>query len=167
LEVSSFFFQAATLALVGVGITGIVYGGVAIIVKADDFGVALANKAGSSPVRMLAKAFGRALVRGMPVFLRVLAFVGTAAMIWVGGGIIVHGLEEYGLSAIARTIHHAGEVATESVSVLRSVVKGLVVAAGSGIAGLAVGAVVIPITRFVLAPAWKQLARIRAAGGRE
>ena len=95
------------LALVGLGITVAVYGVVALIVKADDLGVALA----SSQRRrwaVLSRALGRALVLGMPGFLAFLGAAGTAAMIWVGGGIIVHGLETYGLRAVGDAIHADG-----------------------------------------------------------
>ena len=83
-----FWTQAVVLAGVGTGITAAVYGVVALIVKADDAGVALAGS--GSPA---ARALGRGLVLGMPPLLKVLGVAGTAAMLWVGGGIIVHGLE--------------------------------------------------------------------------
>jgi predicted DNA repair protein MutK len=77
-------------------------------VKTDDFGVALANNDVSSPTGGLSRAIGRALVLGMPGFLTLLAAVGTAAMIWVGGGIIVHGLEVYGVHSVGYFIDSAG-----------------------------------------------------------
>ena len=76
------------LALVGFGITVGVYGVVALIVKADDVGLAFARYDGASVIGRAIRLMGRALVRGMPGFLTVLSMVGTAAMIWVGGGII-------------------------------------------------------------------------------
>ncbi|WP_164172069.1 DUF808 family protein, partial [Streptococcus pneumoniae] len=82
---------------VGIGITVAVYGAVALIVKADDIGLALARSRARSVIGGLLRGFGRGLVKGMPVFVGILGVVGTAAMIWVGGGIIVHGLESYGL----------------------------------------------------------------------
>ena len=60
-------------------------------------GVALASNAEATVMGALSRALGRALVFGMPGFLTFLSVAGTAAMIWVGGGIIVHGLETYGL----------------------------------------------------------------------
>jgi uncharacterized protein len=83
-----FWGQALVLGLVGVGITMLVYGAVALIVKADDIGVALARNGSLG----LTRALGRALVKGVPPFLKALSLVGTAAMLWVGGGIVVHGL---------------------------------------------------------------------------
>ena len=80
------------LAVVAVSITAGVYGVVALIVKADDAGLVLAGKS-SRALQMI----GRGLVSFMPGFLTTLAAVGTAAMLWVGGGIIVHGLESYGV----------------------------------------------------------------------
>jgi hypothetical protein len=87
----SILTQALVLALVGIGITAAVYGVVAMIVKADDVGVALAKSDSKSITDGMSRALGRALVLGMPGFLTFLSAAGTAAMIWVGGGIIVHG----------------------------------------------------------------------------
>ena len=80
--------QAAALALVAIAITMLVYGVVGLIVKMDDVGAWLALNANTS----LARGIGTGLVRGMPHFLIVLSVVGTAAMLWVGGQILVHGL---------------------------------------------------------------------------
>ena len=55
----------------------------------------------------------------MPVFLKALSVVGTAAMIWVGGGIIIHGLEEYGLPAVGHAIHAAAEAVAHAVPAVR------------------------------------------------
>ncbi|MEM7611205.1 MAG: DUF808 domain-containing protein, partial [Pseudomonadota bacterium] len=93
--------QAVTLTIVAVGITAAVYGGVAVIVKADDAGLAMATRGRLGATR----AVGRAVVRGMPRFLVVLSTVGTAAMLWVGGSIIVHGLEGLGFSGLGHLIH--------------------------------------------------------------
>ncbi len=88
---SNIYTQAAVLASVGILITLAVYGVVALIVKADDAGLALAG----SSVGIL-RAFGRGLVVSVPVFLSILAMIGTAAMLWVGGSILVHGMAELG-----------------------------------------------------------------------
>jgi predicted DNA repair protein MutK len=140
--------RAVVLALVGIGITFGVYGAVALIVKADDVGVALARR-GPGPVT---RAIGRGLVRGMPGFLRLLALVGTAAMIWVGGGIIVHGLATFGFAWPEHLIHDAAEAAIHAVPVAPGFVGWLVGAAGAGVVGLAVGLALIPLVSAVLAP---------------
>jgi multimeric flavodoxin WrbA len=101
----SFWMQFAVLAAVGLGITLIVYGAVALIVKADDAGVAMAASGGSSGGGQAVRALGRGIVLGMPTLLKLLSVVGTAAMIWVGGGIILHGLEEYGIAGPAHWLH--------------------------------------------------------------
>ncbi|RZM00058.1 MAG: DUF808 domain-containing protein, partial [Sphingomonas sp.] len=82
--------KAAVMALVAVGITAFVYGAVALIVKADDAGLAMAASTSTSAFGSVTRALGRGIVTGMPPFLALLAIVGTAAMIWVGGGILVH-----------------------------------------------------------------------------
>lgn len=137
---SGFWIHAATLALVGLGITVLVYGGVALIVKADDFGVALSRRGG------VARALGIAIVRAMPPFLAVLGAVGTLAMLWVGGGIILHGLESYGLDAPAHLIHGLAHGAAGLVPLPGGVVEWLVGALLSAMVGLVLGLLVVGAT---------------------
>ncbi|HUF55503.1 MAG TPA: DUF808 domain-containing protein [Thermohalobaculum sp.] len=150
---SGFWTQAIVLAVVGIGITALVYGSVALIVKADDIGVALAANSASAVLR----AIGRGLVIGMPYFLKALTVVGTAAMVWVGGGIIVHGLAGYGAAGLEHAIHDAAVAAGHALSFATGAVEWLVTAAGSGLVGLAVGALLIPLVGSVIAPAWKSV----------
>ena len=157
LPAGSFVMQATVLALVGIGITVAVYGVVALIVKADDFGVALASNDRTSALAGIGRALGRALVRGMPVFLTILSVVGTAAMIWVGGGIVLHGLEVYGPPSIGATVHAATEAAAHALPSIAGALEWIVEAVISGVLGLLIGAATIPIIGFALAPAWKWL----------
>jgi predicted DNA repair protein MutK len=154
---SNIWTQAAVLAIVAVGITAVVYGAVAIIVKADDIGIALAANRSDSVLGTISRGIGRSLVYGMPYFLKLLSIVGTAAMIWVGGGIIVHGLEHYGLTAIGHAIHYAAEMAGHAVPFAQAVVEWVIGAAGAGLFGLALGALLIPLAGYLIAPAWKLL----------
>ncbi|OYU34988.1 DUF808 domain-containing protein [Novosphingobium sp. PASSN1] len=79
--------RAAALVIVAIAITAAVYGVVGLIVKMDDIGLNLAQrKLGAT------RALGRALVQAMPKVLSALALIGTAAMLWVGGQIIVHSI---------------------------------------------------------------------------
>jgi len=149
--------QALVLALVGIGITVAVYGVVALIVKADDVGIALAKYDGGSAASRMSRAVGRALVLGMPGFLTFLGAVGTAAMIWVGGAIFVHGLEAFGVHSVGQAIAAAAEAAAHMLPSAAGLVKWTVIAALSGVVGLAIGAVSIPIVGFALAPVWKLL----------
>jgi predicted DNA repair protein MutK len=137
---SGFATQVVGLAAVGVGITIAVYGAVALIVKADDAGVVMA-RSGWAALRIL----GRGLVLGMPPFLKLLGIVGTAAMVWVGGGILIHGLEQYGVTAPAHLLHDAAAYAGALVPAMGGAVEWGVGAGASGVAGLMVGAVVIPL----------------------
>jgi len=151
---TSILNQAIVLAFVGIGITLVVYGVVALIVKADDFGLALVENHEDSVLGTMRRAIGRALVLGVPIFLKLLSAVGTAAMIWVGGGIILHGLETYGLNAIERIIHDATEAATNLLPWSAGSAGWFFTAVGSGAAGLLVGETLIPVTQFILVPAW-------------
>ena len=159
LPAGSFVKQALVLALVGIGITVAVYGVVALIVKADDVGVALAKNERASVIGGAGRAFGRTLVRGMPLFLTFLSAVGTAAMIWVGGGIVLHGLEVYGPPSIGSTVHAAAEAAAHALPSAAGALEWMVEAAISGVLGLLIGAATIPIVGFALAPGWKWLKR--------
>ena len=155
---ASIWNQAAILAVVGLGITAAVYGAVALIVKADDAGLALS--ASSSPA---IAAFGRWLVTAMPPFLTTLSVVGTVAMLWVGGGIIVHGLEGYGFGAIGHAIHGTAHAIGAAVPVVGPVVEWLVNATGAGLVGLVVGLALIPVVQRILAPFAAMFRRAKAA----
>ena len=136
----SLVMQAVVLAAVGIAITIGVYGVVALIVKMDDIGLHLAARGNSG-----AQALGRGLVKGMPVLLKALAYIGTAAMIWVGGGIIVHGLEVFGLETIPHWIHGAAEAAGHAIPFARGIVEWVVGAAGSAVVGMIVGGVIVAV----------------------
>jgi predicted DNA repair protein MutK len=153
----SILMQALVLALVGIGITVAVYGVVALIVKADDVGVALAKHDGGSAADGMSRAVGRALVLGMPGFLTFLGAAGTAAMIWVGGGIFVHGLETFGVHSVSQAINSAAEAAAHMLPSAAGLVKWTVIAVLSGVVGLAIGAMSIPVVGFAFAPVWKLL----------
>ncbi len=157
----NFWTRAVVLAVVAIGITAAVYGAVALIVKADDAGLALSRSTLSAPLGSLIRGVGRGIVKGMPVLLSLLSVVGTAAMIWVGGGILLHGLEEYGIAGPAHAIHDFAASLAGRVPAVAGVVEWFVTAAASGLIGLVVGGLVIPLTHFVIAPAWKGLARLR------
>lgn len=127
--------RALILIVVAFVITAVVYGAVAAIVKMDDAGLRLA-RTGDGP----AASFGRGLVRGMPVVMSVLSTVGIAAMLWVGGHILLVGLDDLGLSApydavhrLEHDVHHA----------LGGVGGWLTNTAASAVLGTAVGAVVV------------------------
>lgn len=138
--------KALVLAAVAVGLTVAVYGAVALIVKADDFGVYLARRGG--PV---ASAIGRALVNGMPPFLKLLSLVGTIAMLWVGGGILIHGLTEYGLHEPEHLLKAASEWAADLAPGMAGLAGWLAHVLGAAIFGLAAGAVTALIM-FTLSP---------------
>ena len=126
--------QAIVLALVGIVITIAVYGVVALIVKMDDIGLHLAQRSST-----VVQALGRGLVKGMPLVMSALSVIGTAAMVWVGGQIIVHGVEEFGFTAVPQWIHHTAESAAAAVPVAKGAVNWAVNAFFSGIVGLILG----------------------------
>lgn len=144
--------QGIVLALVAFGITFGVYGVVALIVKADDVGVALGASTLSGAAGKTVRGLGRAIVRIMPVFLKALSIIGTAAMIWVGGGILIHGLAHYGIAAPEHTLHEWALKLGSASPVFPSLVTWLIGALGAGVVGLLAGTAVIPIATKVIAP---------------
>ena len=151
---SSFWMEAATLAMVAVMITVAVYGSVALIVKMDDLGLLMAERGRFAATR----AVGRTLVRGMPGFLKLLTVIGTAAMLWVGGSIIIHGLEQMGFAAPYEWIHHiavaVGHAAPES---LMGAVEWTTTAAIDGVFGLLLGLLLIPVGEKIITPIWRKV----------
>ncbi|MEY4556150.1 MAG: hypothetical protein RL093_1269 [Pseudomonadota bacterium] len=135
--------QAAALALVGLLITVAVYGAVALIVKMDDIGLHLAERR-SAPAR----ALGRGLVHAMPMVLTGLATIGTGAMLWVGGGILVHGLHEYHLDLLPGLIEGLGQAAGR-VPLIGPVTGWLVTAAVSAVVGLVTGGIIVAILHLI------------------
>ena len=153
IEVDDIWTRAMILAVVGIGITVAVYGGVALIVKADDFGLFMSRRARTGAGR----AFGRGLVVGMPVFMQILSVVGTAAMIWVGGGIVAHGLVGFGVSAPEHWIEAAAEWAQHAFPAIGGFAAWAMTALIDGIGGLILGVLLIPVAGYVVAPAWKAI----------
>lgn len=146
MDQGSIWMVAATLAVVAIGITAMVYGSVAVIVKADDVGLHMATHGRLS----LTKAIGRGIVKGMPGFLKLLMVVGTAAMLWVGGSIVIHGLDSLEFSWLE---HHIYDWATQVSHLVsqqaEATVKWFAKAAMDGVVGLAIGLVIIPVVKFV------------------
>ena len=149
---SSFWMEAATLATVAVGITALVYGAVALIVKADDAGLFMAERGRLG----LTRALGHGIVRGMPGFMKLLMIVGTAAMLWVGGSIILHALDQMGFPALYDWIHHVAVATAEGMGDWAGAGEWAVTAGLDGLFGLALGVVLIPIGVKVIKPIWTQ-----------
>jgi predicted DNA repair protein MutK len=132
--------RALILVAVAILITVGVYGVVGLIVKMDDVGLKLAQT-GKGAVA----GFGRGLVRGMPVVLSVLSKVGIAAMLWVGGHILLVGLDELGLSAPYDAVHHLEEGVHDALGSVGGVGAWLTNTAASALLGVIVGAIVVAV----------------------
>src|SRR5690606_3893554 len=126
--------QGVVLAAVAVAITFGGYGVVALIVKMDDVGLHLSKRGDR-----LSQAVGCGLVRAMPTLLRSLSAIGTAAMLWVGGGIVLHGLHEYHLTPASEWIEATSHAAGAAVTWASGAAEWLARALGSAILGLVRG----------------------------
>ncbi len=130
--------QAAILGVVAVAITAGVYGAVGLIVKMDDIGLNLAQR-GTAAVRK----FGRGLVKAMPIVLSALSVIGIAAMIWVGGGIVLHGMHEFHITPLPEILDQASAAAGVAVPAASGLVSWLTHAIGSGIFGVIIGGILV------------------------
>ncbi len=131
--------RGVILAIVGVLITVGVYGVVALIVKMDDIGLALTERPSPRTQR-----FGRLLVRGMPKLLAWLSVIGTAAMLWVGGHILLVGFDELGWTTPYHLVHELEEL-VDGVAGIGGVLAWSVNTAASAVVGFAVGAVIATV----------------------
>ena len=136
--------RAIILTLVAIAITALVYGVVAIIVKMDDVGLYLAERDNQASQRI-----GRGLVRSMPILLRALSAIGIVAMLWVGGHILLVGMDELGWHWLYDIVHHAEEAVAELLPAVGGAVAWLTNTFASALLGLAVGAVVVAVMHLV------------------
>lgn len=136
-----FWLRLGALVAVGILLTLGVYGAVGLLVKMDDIGLALLKRHDGD------SAVGTALVKGMPIVLNVIGIIGTAAMLWVGGHIVVKGLSEFGAEQPYGFIHHV----TESIS--NGALAWLADTGLSMLCGFILGSVIVTIIMAVKATA--------------
>ncbi len=139
-------YTAVVLIIVALAITALVYGAVAFLVKIDDIGLRL-----SAPGRWaLTRAIGQWLVAAMPSVLKVISTVGTAAMLWVGGSIVIHSLHEMGWSWLYDTIKAVAYAGSgDGVAAL---LQWIVTAGCDAAVGLFLGLLLIPVVNALLVP---------------
>lgn len=144
---SPFVTQLSVLAAVGIAITAIVYGAVGFLVKMDDIGLAMTRTHSS-----VLKTVGRALVLGMPWLLKIIAIVGTAAMLWVGGSILVHGAAQLGWHWPEETIHHVSEAVLHALGTTHGLVGWTATTVQQALVAMIAGTLAIPAVGYVIGP---------------
>lgn len=132
--------KTLVLVTISLGMTVVVYGTVALLVKLDDMGLHLMEKPGQTTAAVSQRRLGYALVQGTPVLLKAISILGTAAMFTVGGGIVLHGMK-----AIEKMLHDmlhnlAGD----------GFLNALLNMLASGLFGLALGFLCVPIVNKLL-----------------
>lgn len=135
--------KTLVLVMVAVGLTAIVYGAVALIVKMDDIGLVLEGRDRRGSQRL-----GHALVAAMPVVLSVLSTVGIAAMLWVGGHILVTGANTLGWHAPADLLHHLAAPAHE-VPGVGALLAWLIDTLGSAVVAIVIGSALVGIAHLL------------------
>ncbi|WP_374970139.1 DUF808 domain-containing protein [Terrabacter sp. BE26] len=142
-DTEPFLSRLIVLVIVAVLITVLVYGVVGLIVKMDDVGLSLARRSSGASQRV-----GHALVKGMPRLLSVLSTVGIAAMLWVGGHILLVGADELGWHWLYAQVHHLEE-AVHGVAGIGGLLAWIANTLASALIGLVVGAVVVAVLHVV------------------
>jgi len=142
---NSLWQKGAALAIVAVVVTVVVYGTVAIIVKLDDIGLALTKRESEG-----LQKFGAGLVAFVPKLLTSLSVIGTIAMLWVGGGIIIHGTHEIGFHLIYNIAHGAEYAVAGVAGALSGIAGWFTYAAISAAVGVALGAVIAFVLHKVI-----------------
>lgn len=146
METSPFATKVIALSLVAVALTVVIYGLIALIVKADDAGLHLVEQGGSK------KALGRAILITMPPFMKLLGIFGTLAMFMVGGEIVAHGIPplEHGLHGLVVSL--AGDGTLGAILGKIAII----------IVGIAVGFVVIGLVKVFGKPVSAAWSKVRA-----
>jgi predicted DNA repair protein MutK len=134
-----FLSRAIIMVVVALFITVVVYGVVALIVKMDDIGLSLAGRESASSQKL-----GRAMVAGMPILLTWLSVIGTAAMLWVGGHILIIGAHELGWD-LPYDIVHDLEGSVNDVGGIGGLLAWLVNTALSAVVGIVWGAIAVAV----------------------
>jgi len=142
LEHLTLWQTALALVVVAIAITVGVYGVVALIVKLDDIGLHMAERGNAA-----ARAIGNALVRVVPKLLVALSAIGTAAMLWVGGGILLHGIEELGFTTLPHAVHEVSTAIAGNFGPLHPVMHWLSSAIAAAIVGILIGGIIVVIVR--------------------
>ena len=140
----SFWPRLIILIVVAFVITAAVYGVVALIVKMDDVGLSLAQRSSA-----FAQKFGRGLVSSMPKVLSALSIIGTVAMLWVGGHILLAQSFEAGLRPPYELVHDAEHWVSHAIGFAEGGVAWLVNTGISAVVGLVIGAVVATIVHLL------------------
>jgi uncharacterized protein len=140
----SFWPRLIILVVVAVVITVAVYGVVGAIVKMDDVGLSLTQRSSR-----FAQRIGRGLVAGMPKLLAALSTIGTVAMLWVGGHILLVGTDAVGWHGPYGLVHHAEEFVHHAVQGVGGLLAWLLNTAVSAVIGLVVGSIVVGIVHVL------------------
>ena len=146
IDVDDLWTRAAVLVVIAIGFTVLVYGIVALLVKIDDIGLYLSKSARLRSIR----TFGRWLVMAMPTVLKMISIVGTAAMLWVGGSIVIHSLHTMHLSWPYDSI--ASIVSAVSGESSPGAIVWLVTALFDAVFGFLLGLVLMPVVNVLLVP---------------
>lgn len=145
LELPTWWERGLALALVAIVVTVAVYGAVAVIVKIDDVGLHLTRQADN-----WVQGLGRFLLALVPRLLKALSVIGTIAMLWVGGGIIVHGSHVVGFHPVYDVIHGAEGVVATAAGAFGGVAGWATYAALSAVVGLVLGGIIAFVLHKVL-----------------
>lgn len=140
-EATNFWERLGILVIIALLMTVAVYGVVALLVKMDDLGIKMAQWPGKS-----LPAIGRGLVKGMPYVFNVISIVGTIAMLWVGGHIVVKSFSDIGLIPFFYNLEHT---VVHAVEHLGGVVEWLTATGYQAVFGVLWGLIIVGIITLI------------------
>lgn len=135
-----FWMRLATLVVVALVMTLIVYGAVALLVKIDDLGIKMSESDNAGTNRL-----GNGIVHSMPTVFRIISIIGTVAMLWVGGHLVILNLGEVGWHLPVDLLHSL----EHALEPLGSVVTWLGDTAVSAVAGLIIGLLAVGVMLLI------------------
>lgn len=104
LESGEWWMKLVILIVVALLMTLLVYGSVGLLIKIDDAGRWITEQ-GVKRASSFLQAFGTGLVKFMPFVFTLLTVVGVAAMLWVGGHLLIVNLAQVGVPVFASISH--------------------------------------------------------------
>jgi len=137
--------RIASLILVALAMTIAVYGFVALLVKMDDIGIALRRNGQSAFTRR----FGHGMVTAMPKILAFISSVGTVAMLWVGGHLMLRSAYDLGMHNPWDLIEGPVSAVHHAIPVLGPVLAWILETAASALVGLIIGSIVMFIVEAI------------------
>ena len=140
IDATNWIMRLVILIVVALFMTIAVYGAVGLLIKMDDIGLYMATKK-----KKLISNTGKSIVKIMPSVFKTIGIIGTVAMLWVGGHILIKSSSDLGFTVPMEIMH----IITNSIHNLGSVAIWVVDTGISAIVGVLFGAIIVTIFTLI------------------